>query len=157
LISSDLWQEIEKLKERNRQLRLKIGEERRQSIEKTSELEHQIQNFTQRLQAKQIRLDELEIQSEQIETLRRSLENSDRLVTRKNQELQAMGGVLAAINQKISDRDTEIERLESELAVHRSPTQLETSATVGTDLSEIEAADHFEGCDGAAGNFDKES
>jgi len=63
LIPSDLWQEIEKLKERNRQLRLKIGEERRSSIEKISELEHQAENLMRRNQEKQARLDELEIES----------------------------------------------------------------------------------------------
>jgi chromosome segregation ATPase len=63
LIPSDLWQEIEKLKERNRQLRLKIGEERRSSIEKISELEHQAENLMRRNQEKQARLDDLEIES----------------------------------------------------------------------------------------------
>jgi chromosome segregation ATPase len=63
LIPSDLWQEIEKLKERNHQLRLKIGEERRSSIEKISELEHQAENLMRRNQEKQARLDELEIES----------------------------------------------------------------------------------------------
>jgi hypothetical protein len=43
--------------------------------------------------------------------LKRSLENSDLLVRTKNQELQAMGGVLVAANQKISERDEEIERV----------------------------------------------
>ena len=62
LISSDLYTEIERLKERNRQLRLKMGEERRSSIEKISELEHRIENMMRRNQKKQARLDELEIQ-----------------------------------------------------------------------------------------------
>jgi undecaprenyl pyrophosphate synthase len=62
LISSDLYTEIEKLKERNRQLRLKMGEERRLSIETISELEHRIENMIRRNQEKQARLDELEIQ-----------------------------------------------------------------------------------------------
>ena len=55
LIPSDLWQEIEKLKERNRQLHLKIGAERRENIEKISELEEMNQ-------AKQAQLAELQAQ-----------------------------------------------------------------------------------------------
>lgn len=66
LISSDLYVEIEKLKERNRQLRLKIGEERRSNIEKVSELEHRIENMMRRNQEKQARLDELEIQIKEV-------------------------------------------------------------------------------------------
>jgi len=69
--------------------------------------------------------------------LKRSLENSDLLVRRKNQELQTMGGILAAANQKISDRDAEIERLESELA-RRSEAKSENPTP---EKSKIEAAD----------------
>lgn len=53
---------------------------------------------------------------EKIAELQEKLSAADRLISRKNQELQAMGGVLAATHQKISERDEEIERLESELA-----------------------------------------
>jgi undecaprenyl pyrophosphate synthase len=62
LIPSDLYTQIERLKERNRQLRLKMGEERRSSIQEISELEHRIENMMRRNQEKQARLDELEIQ-----------------------------------------------------------------------------------------------
>jgi uncharacterized coiled-coil protein SlyX len=68
------------------------------------------------------------------------LENSDRLVVRKNQEISELNSRLAAANQKISEQDAEVEGLESELA-NREPAQSENLATVGTDLSEIEPAD----------------
>jgi crotonobetainyl-CoA:carnitine CoA-transferase CaiB-like acyl-CoA transferase len=64
LISSDLWQEIERLKESNRRLRLKISAERRESIEKISDLEDWVKGLTGRIQEKQARLDELESESE---------------------------------------------------------------------------------------------
>jgi len=68
------------------------------------------------------------------------LEKSDRLVVRKNQEISELNSWLAAANQKISEQEAEVEGLESELA-NREPTQSENSATLGTDLSEIEPAD----------------
>jgi hypothetical protein len=58
-----LYTQIERLKERNRQLRLKMGEERRSSIQEISELEHRIENMMRRNQEKQARLDELEFKS----------------------------------------------------------------------------------------------
>ena len=64
LISSDLWQEIERLKERNRQHRLKISEERRESREKILDLEDWVKGLTRKIQEKQSRLDELEAQLE---------------------------------------------------------------------------------------------
>jgi hypothetical protein len=76
LISSDLWQEIERLKERNRQLRLKIGAERRESIEKISDLEDWNKGLTRRVQEKQARLDELEAQLEQERASREEITNS---------------------------------------------------------------------------------
>jgi len=65
LISSDLWQEIERLKERNRQLRLKVSAVRQESIEKISDLEDWNKGLTRKVQEKQARLDELEAQLEQ--------------------------------------------------------------------------------------------
>jgi DNA repair exonuclease SbcCD ATPase subunit len=62
LISSDLWQEIERLKERNRQHRLKISAERRESREKILDLEDWVKGLTRKIQEKQSRLDELEAQ-----------------------------------------------------------------------------------------------
>jgi chromosome segregation ATPase len=64
LISSDLWQEIERLKESHRRLRLKMGAERRESIEKTSDLEDWVKGLTRQIEEKQARLDELEAQLE---------------------------------------------------------------------------------------------
>jgi DNA repair exonuclease SbcCD ATPase subunit len=66
LIPSDLWQEIEKLKERNRQLHLKIGASRRENIEKISELE-------QMNQAKQAQLAELQAQLAAVQADREEL------------------------------------------------------------------------------------
>jgi len=76
---------------------------------------------------------ENEVLKTDVETLRRSLENSDCLVNKKNQEIFELNSWLAAANQKISDsdeelseqfkelklQDAEIERLKSELT-HRS-------------------------------------
>ncbi|MCC3573736.1 MAG: flagellar alpha dynein [Microcoleus sp. PH2017_40_RAT_O_B] len=71
--------------------------------------------------------------------MRHSLENSDRLVVKKNQEISELKSRLAAVNREILERNAEIENLESELA-SRSPAQSKNSATVGTDLSKVEAA-----------------
>jgi DNA repair exonuclease SbcCD ATPase subunit len=75
LIASDLWQEIERLKERNRQLRLKIGAERRENIEKISDLEDWVKGLTRRVEEKQARLDELEAQLEAERADREEIEN----------------------------------------------------------------------------------
>ena len=55
LIPSDLWQEVDRLKERNRQLNLKMRAERQESLEKISDLEDM-------LRAKQAQLAELQAQ-----------------------------------------------------------------------------------------------
>jgi chromosome segregation ATPase len=47
--------------------------------------------------------------------VRSQLAEADRLLARKNQEIQAMGGVLAEANRKISDRDDELQQLESKI------------------------------------------
>jgi chromosome segregation ATPase len=52
---------------------------------------------------------------EKVAELQEKLSAADSLINRKNQELQVMGGVLAEANQKISERDEEIERLKSQL------------------------------------------
>jgi hypothetical protein len=78
--------------------------------------------------------------------LRRSLENSDHLVAKKNQEISELNSRLAAANQKleqeIEERDAEIERVTSEFE-RRSETKSENSASAGVDLSKFEAADLF--------------
>jgi DNA repair exonuclease SbcCD ATPase subunit len=75
LIASDLWQEIERLKESHRRLRLKMGAERRESIEKTSDLEDWVKGLTRRVEEKQARLDELEAQLEAERADREEIEN----------------------------------------------------------------------------------
>ena len=72
--------------------------------------------------------------------MRQSLEATDRLVVRKNLEISELNSRLATATKEISERKTEIEKLESDI-VWQSPTQSENSATVGTDLSKVEAAD----------------
>lgn len=52
---------------------------------------------------------------EEVETLRRSLENSDCLVNRKNQEISELNSRLAAANQKISDLGEEVSEQFEEL------------------------------------------
>jgi chromosome segregation ATPase len=106
LISSDLWQEIERLKERNRQLRLKISAERRESIEKISDLEDWNKGLTRRIQERQAQLDELEAQLEQ--------ERADR------EEVEA----------QLTDREKQIEELRSEL------TELKQKSAAARDLPE---------------------
>ena len=61
------------------------------------------------------------------------------VISKKNQELQAMGGVLAVANQKISERDEEIERLESELA-SRSGDFSTSSAPIAIGVESPDAA-----------------
>jgi Spy/CpxP family protein refolding chaperone len=106
LISSDLWQEIERLKERNRQLRLKISAERRESIEKISDLEDWNKGLTRRIQERQAQLDELEAQLEQ--------ERADR------EEVEA----------QLTDREKQIEELRSKL------TELKQKSAAARDLPE---------------------
>jgi len=72
--------------------------------------------------------------------LRQSLEATDRLVVRKNLEISELNSRLATKDETIAELGEQIDRLESELA-SREPTQPETSATVRTDLSKVEAAD----------------
>jgi chromosome segregation ATPase len=50
-----------------------------------------------------------------LEEVRSQLVEADRLLVRKNQEIQAMGGVLAEANRKLADRDDEIQQLESKI------------------------------------------
>ena len=71
--------------------------------------------------------------------MHQSLENSDRLVAKKNQDISELNSRLAAVNQKVSERDTEIENLESDLA-DRSQTPSKTSALVKTDFEALDAA-----------------
>lgn len=93
---------------------------------------------------------ELHKQAE-IAELRRQLENADRLLVRKNQEIFELESNLKKANEKILDleddnseqfkeiqaQDVKIQNLESELASEKN----KSSATTGKDLSEIEAAD----------------
>jgi uncharacterized coiled-coil DUF342 family protein len=65
--------------------------------------------------------------------LRHSLDGSDRLVVRKNQEISELNSRLATKDETIAELGEQIDRLECELATR--PTQSETSATV------VEAAD----------------
>lgn len=71
--------------------------------------------------------------------MRKTLSATDRLVVRKNQEISELNSRLATKDETIAELGEQIDRLKSELA-SREPTQPETSATVGTDLSKVEAA-----------------
>jgi DNA repair exonuclease SbcCD ATPase subunit len=95
LISSDLWQEIERLKERNRLLRIKSREERQKLEEKISVLEYRDKSQSQRLQEKQARLDELEAQLEQERADRKEVE------TKVAAELKSAQVTIAAQRDKI--------------------------------------------------------
>lgn len=72
--------------------------------------------------------------------MRQSLQRSDGLINLRNQEISALNSRLAAKDETIAELGEQIDRLESQLE-RRSPTQPETSATVGTDLSEIKPGD----------------
>ncbi|MEG4504239.1 flagellar alpha dynein [Microcoleus sp. F6_B4] len=72
--------------------------------------------------------------------MRQSLQRSDGIINLRNQEIAALNSRLAAKDETIAEAAEQIDRLESQLE-QRSPTQPKTSATVGTDLSEIEPAD----------------
>ena len=107
LISSDLYTQIERLKERNRQLRLKMGEERRSSIQEISELEHRIENMMRRNQEKQARLDELEIQ---IDAERADWEREE--IEAKLSELKQNSAYAATLSEKLtSDAATILSQL----------------------------------------------
>jgi len=71
--------------------------------------------------------------------LRQSLDGSDRLVVRKNLEISELNSRLATKDETIAELGEQIDRLESDLASNEE-TQSETSATVGADLSKVEAA-----------------
>ena len=79
------------------------------------------------------------MEGEEIEKLRSSLERSDWLINLRNQEISGLNSRLAAKDETIAKLGEQIDRLELQLE-RRSPTQPETSATSGTDLSEIEPA-----------------
>ncbi|MEG4508545.1 flagellar alpha dynein [Microcoleus sp. F6_B4] len=69
-----------------------------------------------------------------------SLQAADTVIRNRNQEIAALNSRLAAKDETIAELNEQIDNPESQLE-QRSPTQPETSATVGTDLSEIEPAD----------------
>ena len=127
LISSDLYVEIDKLKERNRQLRLKIGEERRDSIFKISELEHQVQNLMRRNQDKQVKLDELILQNE---TLQEKLQSSE-----TSEELKAE---LSQLKQNSAYAATLLEKLTPDAATILSQLRARRKKSK-TDLGDLEA------------------
>ncbi|MEG4501266.1 flagellar alpha dynein [Microcoleus sp. F10-C6] len=68
------------------------------------------------------------------------LKRSDGIINLRNQEIAALNSRLAVKDETIAEAAEQIDRLKSQLE-QRSPNQPETSATVGTDLSEIEPAD----------------
>ncbi len=67
LALSDFYVELQKLRERHREYRLKAGEERRASIVQIAELKRQAENMVRSNQEKQALLDELEIQTKTLQ------------------------------------------------------------------------------------------
>ena len=118
LIPSDLYTEIEKLKERNRQLRLKISSERRDSIEKISELERRTESMMRRNQEKQARLDELEIQIE--EGAGSKLQNELGNLQVENETLRADYAKLLESSTHITKLRQEVQELRSRLEKERA-------------------------------------
>jgi len=134
LIPGHLWQEIEKLKERNRQLRLKIGEERRSSIEKISELERQAENLMRRNQEKQARLDELEIESLKPNTeVAEQLQNELGNLKGENEKLRADYAALLESSTHVSNKLwQEVQELRSQLE-----TECGDREEIDAELSEL--------------------
>ena len=134
LIPGHLWQEIEKLKERNRQLRLKIGEERRSSIEKISELERQAENLMRRNQEKQARLDELEIESLKPNTeVAEQLQNELGNLKGENEKLRADYAALLESSTHVSNKLwQEVQELRSQLQ-----TECGDREEIDAELSEL--------------------
>lgn len=79
--------------------------------------------------------------TEEIESLRRSLERTDTIVGLRNQEISALKSRLAAKDETIAEAGEQLDRLESELAAFRSQTQLEKSTPTGTNFEVLDAAD----------------
>ena len=130
LISSDLWQEIERLKESHRRLRLKMGAERRESIEKISDLEDWNKGLTRRVQEKQIPLDELEAQLEQERADRQKIEA----------ELSELKGKLAAVleqNEKSAPIAIGIEFPESADLLNQLKAKRKKSSATLADVEKI--------------------
>jgi chromosome segregation ATPase len=131
LIPGHFYAEIEKLKERNRQLRLKIGEERRSSIEKISELEDQVENMLRRNQQKQARLDELEIQIEEVtdSELQTKLGN----LNTENENLRADYAKLLESSTHVTNKlRQEVQELRSQLETERADRE-----EIEAELSEL--------------------
>ena len=63
--------------------------------------------------------------------MRQTLSATDRLIEKKNLEISELNSRLATANQKISERDTEIENLESDLA-----SSVPTSTPITIELPE---------------------
>ena len=68
--------------------------------------------------------------------MRQTLSATDRLAVRKNLEISELNSRLAKANQKILERDEEIENLESDLANEKNK-----SSPTNSDFSELDAAD----------------
>jgi chromosome segregation ATPase len=109
LIPSDLWQEIEKLKERNRQVHLKIGAERRESIEKISELEHRVENLIGRNQEKQVKLDEFAVTDDELQIKIGNLKSANETLKADYAEL------LESSTHITNELREEVQRLRSQL------------------------------------------
>jgi DNA repair exonuclease SbcCD ATPase subunit len=130
LISSDLWQEIERLKERNRQLRLKMRAERQESIEKISDLEDWNKGLTRRVQEKQARLDELEVTETELqnelsnlktenENLRQALESLKQELAENTRyytaRLNEAGATIGTFKDKLEAAQAKNQRLQNDL------------------------------------------
>jgi DNA repair exonuclease SbcCD ATPase subunit len=134
LISSDLWQEIERLKERNRLLLIKSREERQKLEEKISALEYRDKSQSRRLEEKQSRLDELEEQLEQVRSdYAKLLESSTHVTNKLRDEAQVLRSQLET---ERADR----EEVEADLQAER-----EELAQLKKEAKEAAAEIHREG------------
>ncbi len=93
-----LYTEIEELKERNRLLLIKSREERQVLREKISALEYRDESQSRRLQEKQARLDELEVQLEQArDDYAKLLESSTHVTNKLREEAQVLRSQLEIV------------------------------------------------------------
>ena len=150
LIPSDLWQEIEKLKERNRQLHLKIGAERRENIEKISELEEMNQAKQAQLAELQAQLATLAADREELAQLKKEAKEAAAEIHREGrsielekvrwqQQISDAKADLADARASILKQGDKIRELERGYSLKPNPAESALRLEIGNLQAELEA------------------
>ena len=150
LIPSDLWQEIEKLKERNRQLHLKIGAERRENIEKISELEEMNQAKQAQLAELQAQLATLAADREELAQLKKEAKEAAAEIHREGrsielekvrwqQQISDAKADLADARATILKQGDKIRELERGYSLKPNPAESALRLEIGNLQAELEA------------------